>query len=89
MSTLSSSMYTLARNPHILAKLRAEVLSVVGNGEVPDYEQARGMKYLRAFLNEVLRLFPPGKFSPTEEIQVLMSNPPQFPSICVPRSART
>lgn len=61
MSTLSSAIYVLARNPAILARLRSEILSAVGTA-TPTYEDARGIKYLRSFLNEVLRLFPPGAF---------------------------
>lgn len=60
MSTLSSAIYSLARDPKILAKLRAEVLATIGKDAAPTYEDARGMKYLRAFVNEVLRMFPPG-----------------------------
>lgn len=60
-STLSSSLYVLARHPEILQRLRSEILSTIGNEANPTYEAARGMRFLRAFINEVLRLFPPGE----------------------------
>ncbi|KAK4701235.1 hypothetical protein P7C70_g5000, partial [Phenoliferia sp. Uapishka_3] len=63
MSALTFSTYSLARDPVITAKLRAEILSVVGKDGIPTYEEARGMKYLRAFINEVLRMFPPVPFN--------------------------
>ncbi|KAL8276562.1 hypothetical protein RQP46_011052 [Phenoliferia psychrophenolica] len=62
MSTLTSAVYCLARDPVILAKLRTEILSI-GKDAVPTYEDARGMRYLRAFINEVLRMFPPVPFN--------------------------
>jgi len=58
-SLLTSAIYELSRHPHVLAKLRAEVLGVVGVDGVPRPEDIRSMRYLRAVLNEVLRLWPP------------------------------
>ena len=76
MSTLTSSLYCLARNPAILAKLRAEILSI-GKDTVPTYEDARGMRYLRAFVNEVLRMFPPGElFDPSHHLRLSDFNLP-------------
>jgi cytochrome P450 len=60
-STLTSAVYVLARNPDILARLRSEIIAAVGEDGIPTYQQARDIKYLRAFLNEVLRLYSPGK----------------------------
>ncbi len=44
--------------PHVLERIRAEVLAVVGLTARPTSEHIREMKYLRAFLNETLRLYP-------------------------------
>ncbi|QRV93079.1 cytochrome P450 family protein [Ceratobasidium sp. AG-Ba] len=44
-------------------KLRAEVLATFGTSQYPNFEELRGMKYLRAFINEVLRVFPPVPFN--------------------------
>ena len=57
--TLTFSVYTLAEHPAVLARLRQEVLEVVGLKRRPSYEDIREMKYMRAFINEVLRLYPP------------------------------
>ncbi|TRM60432.1 cytochrome P450 [Schizophyllum amplum] len=56
--TLSFGIYKLAEHPDILAKLREEILDKVGATRRPTFEDIRDMKYLRAFLNEVLRLYP-------------------------------
>jgi Cytochrome P450 len=56
--TLSWTIYELARHPECLAKLRAEILSVVGPDRCPTYEDLKSMKYLQNVMNETLRLYP-------------------------------
>lgn len=34
-----------------MSRLRAEILDKVGNSRRPDYDDIRGMKYLRAVIN--------------------------------------
>ncbi|CAE6448865.1 unnamed protein product [Rhizoctonia solani] len=58
-STLTFACYMLATNPHILSKLRDEILDHVGRSSYPTFDNFREMKYLRAVINEVLRLYPP------------------------------
>ncbi|QRW20721.1 cytochrome P450 family protein [Rhizoctonia solani] len=58
-STLTFACYMLATNPHVLSKLRAEVLDHVGTSSYPTLDSFRDMKYLRAVINEILRLYPP------------------------------
>ncbi|KAG8702977.1 hypothetical protein FRC09_004430 [Ceratobasidium sp. 395] len=48
----------LAANSAIFAKLRAEILDTVGPSACPTFENIREMKYMRAVINEVLRVFP-------------------------------
>lgn len=48
----------LAENPQIVQRLRDEITERVGSKRAPTYDDLRSMKYLRAFVNEVLRLFP-------------------------------
>ena len=55
-SLLSNVFFILSRRPDIWAKLQEEV-STLG-GARPDIQQLRDMKYLRAVLNESLRLYP-------------------------------
>ncbi|KAH9849449.1 cytochrome P450 [Lenzites betulinus] len=57
--TLTFAGYALAAYPEVLKRLRAEVLAVVGPTQRPTYDNVREMKYMRAFTNEVLRLWPP------------------------------
>ena len=49
----------LAEHPEVERRLRHEIFDTVGETESPTYDHMREMKYLRAFLNEVLRLYPP------------------------------
>ncbi|KAF5361432.1 hypothetical protein D9758_006163 [Tetrapyrgos nigripes] len=56
---LTYVVYFMAIYPDIARKLRNEVLEHCGPRSPPTYEQIRNMKYLRAVLNETLRLYPP------------------------------
>ncbi|KAF9040810.1 cytochrome P450 [Panaeolus papilionaceus] len=58
MSLLTFSVYMLIENPHIEHKLRKEIYEKVGSRKTPTYGEMRDMRYMRAFLNEVLRLYP-------------------------------
>ncbi|KAL4747614.1 hypothetical protein BDW72DRAFT_209455 [Aspergillus terricola var. indicus] len=65
-SLLSSAFFMLSRHPSVWRKLEREVLVEFdlapqgeGNCPLPTYTQLREMKYVRAVLNEALRLFPP------------------------------
>ncbi|KAI0775658.1 cytochrome P450 [Trametes elegans] len=57
--TLTFALYRLAEQPEVFVRLRQEVLDVVGPTRRPTYDDIRDMKYLRAVLNETLRLYPP------------------------------
>ncbi|KAF8810023.1 cytochrome P450 [Phlegmacium glaucopus] len=58
-SLLTYSFYMLSEHPDIETRLRQEIYEIVGQTGRPTYDQIREMKYMRAFLNEVLRLYPP------------------------------
>ncbi|KAL0949003.1 hypothetical protein HGRIS_009102 [Hohenbuehelia grisea] len=62
-TTLTFAVYLLARHPKALARLREEILSHVGSSRPPTYEDLREMKYLRAVVNETLRLYPAVPFN--------------------------
>ncbi|RDA82616.1 hypothetical protein CP532_4452 [Ophiocordyceps camponoti-leonardi (nom. inval.)] len=61
--TLSFALYELARNPAVVARLRAEILEIVGAEEAPTYEHLKNMTYLRAVVDETLRLYPSVPFN--------------------------
>ncbi|KAK0438207.1 cytochrome P450 [Armillaria borealis] len=56
-SLLTFAVYMMCEHPDMAARLRSEILEKVGTGK-PTYDDIRDMKYLRAFLNETLRLYP-------------------------------
>lgn len=51
-SLLSNVWFVMAKRPDIWVKLQAEVEQL--GGELPTYEQLKGMKYLKAVLNECM-----------------------------------
>ncbi|KIJ64222.1 hypothetical protein HYDPIDRAFT_40451 [Hydnomerulius pinastri MD-312] len=67
-STLTSAIYLLAMHPEALLRLREEILEKVGPTRRPSYDDIREMKYLRAVLNETLRLFPAVPFNVRESV---------------------
>lgn len=62
-STLSWTLYELARHPEVVAKLRTEILDTVGTERTPTYEDLKNMPYLKAVMNETLRLYPSVPFN--------------------------
>ncbi|CAP96235.1 Benzoate 4-monooxygenase [Penicillium chrysogenum] len=57
---IANVMYQLIRNPRTLAKLREELDAVLDEDEVvADYDKVKHLPYLRACLDESLRIFPP------------------------------
>ncbi|TFY82265.1 hypothetical protein EWM64_g1746 [Hericium alpestre] len=62
-STLTSAIYALSQHPDVLACLRAEILEHIGPDRAPTFDDFRVCKYLRAVINEVLRLWPPVPFN--------------------------
>ncbi|KAH7885026.1 cytochrome P450 [Phlebopus sp. FC_14] len=68
-STLTFAVYLLSTHPHVLARLREEIINKVGVGERPTYEHIRELKYLRAVINETLRLYPAVPFNIRESIK--------------------
>lgn len=55
-SLLSNVWWTISKRPDVYARLREEVDAL--NGERPTFEQIKDMKYLKAVLNESLRIHP-------------------------------
>ncbi|KAG8984329.1 hypothetical protein FRB94_006131 [Tulasnella sp. JGI-2019a] len=57
-SNLTWNIYFLATHPSVLARLRQEILDVVGPNQRPTFDHIKDMKYLRAIINESLRILP-------------------------------
>ncbi|KAJ3109897.1 hypothetical protein HDU96_007078 [Phlyctochytrium bullatum] len=55
--TLSWAILELMRHPEVVKNLRYEIKTVLDN-EIPTFDQVFQLKYVVAFLNEVLRLYP-------------------------------
>ena len=62
-ATLSWCLYELAHYPATYAKLRNEVIQVVGPDKEPTYDDLKNMRYLQHTLNEALRLYPAVPFN--------------------------
>nr|AVZ23851.1 cytochrome P450 [Thanatephorus cucumeris] len=57
-TTLTFAVYILAENPAIMNRLRDEIIGRLGTSNHPTPDDLKEMKYLRAVINETLRLFP-------------------------------
>ncbi|KAJ3842739.1 cytochrome P450 monooxygenase pc-2 [Lentinula raphanica] len=62
-SLLTFCIYVLTERPDITERLRSEILEKVGPNARPTYEIISEMKFLRAFINETLRLYPAVPFN--------------------------
>ncbi|KZS99736.1 cytochrome P450 [Laetiporus sulphureus 93-53] len=85
-SSLTFAVYLLCMYPAVLSRLRQEIHDVVGLSRRPTYEDIREMKYLRAVINETLRLYPPVPFNIRYSVKdCVIPNPdPKGPPIFVP-----
>ncbi|KAJ7721345.1 cytochrome P450 [Mycena maculata] len=58
-ATLTFAVYMLAEHPDMTRRLRGEILDKIGSSRRPTHDDMKTMPYLRAFINETLRLYPP------------------------------
>ncbi|KAM6491100.1 cytochrome P450 monooxygenase pc-1 [Amanita muscaria] len=70
--TLTFLIYLLAMHPHVMARLRQEILEQVGPTKMPEQDKIKDMKYLRAVINETLRLFPVVPFNVRESVKAAL-----------------
>ena len=48
----------LSKYPEVCKRLRQEILEHVGESRRPTFDDMKDMKYLRAVINETIRLYP-------------------------------
>lgn len=94
-SLLSSSFYYLARYPRVWQRLREEILAIFPPGasaESITIARLREVRYLRHFLNEVLRVLPPvptnARFAVTDTTLPVGGGPDGKSPIFVPKGLR-
>lgn len=88
--TLSFILYLLTQNPTALRRLREEIMTAVGRQRTPTYQDIREMKFMRAVINETLRLYPAVPFNTRECINetVWPSPDPSQPPIYIPEGTK-
>lgn len=70
-ATLTFLIYMLSQHPDVLKRLRAEILSTVGRSGRPTCDDVQKMKYLRAVINETLRLYAVVPFNVRTSIEAV------------------
>lgn len=89
-SLLTFAVYMLSQHPDVLRRLREEIVAQVGPSGQPTYEDFRNMKYLRAVLNETLRLYPPvpTNLRVSKRATLIPSRSPGSKPIYIPQETR-
>jgi cytochrome P450 len=67
-SALTWVFFILTQQPQIVERMRAEIDSVVGDGEV-GFEHIRSLTFIRNVFRETIRLYPPITFIPRVALQ--------------------
>ncbi|KAF7330275.1 hypothetical protein MVEN_02465400 [Mycena venus] len=90
MHTLTMTIYFLAMHPKVMSRLREEIINAVGPSARPSYDDIKGMKYLRAVINETLRLYPSVPFNLRETVKATTwpSPDPQEKPIYIPAGVK-
>ncbi|KAJ7131724.1 cytochrome P450 monooxygenase pc-1 [Mycena crocata] len=90
MHTITNVMYFFTMYPGVCERARQEVLALVGPDRRPTYDDIKDMKYLRAVLNESMRLYPSVPFNVRENIDetILPSPDPNAAPIYVPAGSK-
>lgn len=57
-NSITFAVYMLAEHPEVCKRLRQEILEHVGDSQRPTFDDMKDMKYLRAVINETIRLYP-------------------------------
>ena len=57
-NSITFAVYMLSKYPEVCKRLRQEILEHVGESRRPTFDDMKDMKYLRAVINETIRLYP-------------------------------
>ncbi len=68
-NALSWTLYLLAKNPSVLAKLRQEIQTVLGAQSHPNFADLRNLQYTKQVIEEGMRLYPPAYAVGRENIE--------------------
>ncbi|KAF8217518.1 cytochrome P450 monooxygenase pc-1 [Mycena galopus ATCC 62051] len=90
MTVLTFVVYFLSMYPTVFERLRAEIVERVGCERRPTYEDIREMKYLRAVINETMRLYPPVPSNLRESVNATTwpSADPTQPPLYIPAGTK-
>jgi len=61
-AALTNAIYLLYKHPEVLSKLRTELDAAMGTSDVPTYESLASLPFLRACIEESLRVRPASSF---------------------------
>jgi benzoate 4-monooxygenase len=61
-AALTNTIYLIYKHPEVLAKLRQELDAAAGTSDVPSYDSLASLPYLRACIEESLRVRPASSF---------------------------
>ncbi|KAG8845588.1 hypothetical protein FRB96_002341 [Tulasnella sp. 330] len=86
---LTWNVYFLATHPDVCTCLRQEILDVVGPNQRPTFENIKVMKYLRAVINESLRVLPSVPYNLKHTIEsTVLTNPETGVKYFLPAGSR-
>ena len=88
--TLGYAFYELSRYPDAEIQVLNEILSVLGPVGAPTYQQLMGsLPFCTAFLEEVLRLYPPAPLTVRNaEEQIILSRQSPDPPLIIPKGTQ-
>ena len=86
---LTHALYYLLKNPHCMAKLKKEVDDALSGDTIASYAKVKNLPYLKACLEESLRLSPPvsrglERRTPPEGMQIMGEMIPGDVAVSVP-----